>query len=266
MVGDAGQEEIRFHLYGGLRVTRGGRDIQLTQPKQRAILALLLATPDRAVPVPEMIDAFWPREPAGSVLNQIHRHIGALRRLCEPELARRQTGRYIASVGNGYRLRLTAESLDVLRFRATIAQAEQLDHARPHRVFSLYLAALAIASAPAGDDLLRALPVFVGLEDERVRALVTAVGHAESPDEHAALLPALRAATARHALDESLHVAHMTALCRTGRPAEALELTGRSGPHCARNWEPRRAPRSKRLSGSPWVESARVPRLDPSPP
>jgi len=53
---------------------------------------LLLATPDESIPIAEMIDAFWPGKPAGSVLNQIHRHIGALRRLCEPGLARRQTG------------------------------------------------------------------------------------------------------------------------------------------------------------------------------
>ena len=216
-------EAVRFILYGGLRVTRDGRDVNLTQPKQRAILALLLAT-GRSVPVSEMIDAFWPREPAVSVLNQIHRHIGALRRLCEPELGRRQTGRYLASVGNGYRIHVSPENLDVLRFRATIAQAERLDGGHRRHVFDTYLSALAIAPAPAGDDLLWALPVFAGLEDERVRALVTAAEYAESADEHASLLPALRAATARHALDESLHAAHMIALCRTGRPSEALEL------------------------------------------
>jgi len=92
-------------------------------------------------------------------------------------------------VGNGYQLRVTTESLDVLRFRATIAQAEQLDPAHRQEVFSRYLAALSIAPAPAGDDLLRTLPVFLGLEDERVRALVMAAEYAASPDEYAALLP-----------------------------------------------------------------------------
>ena len=146
MVSDADQaaarppEAVRFRLYGGLRVTRDGRDVTPTQPKQRAILALLLAT-DRSVPVSEMIDAFWSREPAASVLNQIHRHIGALRRLCEPELGRRQTGRYLASVGNGYRMHVSPENLDVLQFRATIAQAERLDGVHRRRVFGTYLSA-----------------------------------------------------------------------------------------------------------------------------
>ena len=216
-------EALRFRLYGGLSVTRDGRDVALNQPKQRAILALLLAT-DRSVPVSEMIDACWPREPAASVLNQIHRHIGALRRVFEPELGRRQTGRYLASVGNGYRIHVSPENLDVLRFRATIAQAERLDGVDRRRVFGTYLSALAIASAPAGDDLLWTRPVFAGLEDERIRALVTAAEYAETADEYASLRPALRAATALHPLDESLHAAHMTALCRTGRPSEALEL------------------------------------------
>ncbi|MDT4936296.1 MAG: hypothetical protein QOK11_4188, partial [Pseudonocardiales bacterium] len=214
---------VRFGLFGGVRIVRDSVEIEVTQPKQRAILALLLATPGEPVSLGEMIDALWSGEPAASVLNQIHRHVGALRRTCQPELRRRQVGRYILRAGTGYRLIAGVDDCDVLRFRSLVREAYGLV-GTGHREEALrsYLISLAIAATPAGDDRLWALPVFVGLEDERLRAIIAAAEHCESPDEFAAVLPILRAATGRHPLNEALHAHLMTALTRTGRPAEAL--------------------------------------------
>ncbi|HEX3335745.1 MAG TPA: transcriptional regulator [Jatrophihabitans sp.] len=216
---------VRFGLFGGVRIVRDSVEIEVTQPKQRAILALLLATPGEPVSAAEMIDALWSGEPAASVLNQIHRHVGALRRACEPELRRRQVGRYIVAAGTGYRLIARVADCDVLRFRSLVREAHRLA-GTGHRQDALrtYLDSLAIAAAPAGDDRLRALPAFVGLEDERVRAIIATVEECETPDEFAAVLPLLRAATGRHPLNEALHAHLMTALTRTGRSSESLEV------------------------------------------
>ena len=97
-------EPVSFALFGGVRVVRDGVEVEITQPKQRAILALLLSTPGEPVSLSEIIDALWSGEPAASVTNQIHRHVGALRRAFQPELQRRQVGRYILPAGTGYRL------------------------------------------------------------------------------------------------------------------------------------------------------------------
>lgn len=216
---------VRFGLFGGVRIVRDGVEIEVTQPKQRAILELLLATPGEPVSRAEMIDSLWSGETAASVLNQIHRHVGALRRACEPELQRRQVGRYILPAGTGYRLIAGVDDCDVLRFRNLVREAHRLDSAG-HRQDALrvYLSSLAIAATPAGDDRLWALPAFVGLEEERVRAIIAATKQCESPDEFAAVLPILRAATGRHPLNEALHTHLMTALTRTGRPADALKI------------------------------------------
>ena len=216
---------VGFALFGGVRVVRRGVEVEITQPKQRAILALLLAAPGEQVTLSELIDALWSGEPAASVTNQIHRHIGALRRTFQPELQRRQVGRYIVAAGTGYRLVCGAKDCDVLRFRSLIAEARRLAGAglRQEAARS-YLSSLAVAFAPAGDDTMRGLPGFVGLEDERVRAIIGAAEHCESPDEFATVLPILRAAAARHRLNEALHAALMTALTHTGRAAEALEV------------------------------------------
>jgi DNA-binding SARP family transcriptional activator/tetratricopeptide (TPR) repeat protein len=218
-------ESVRFALFGGVRILRGGAEVDLRQPKQRAILALLLSTPGEVVSVSEIIDALWSGEPAASVTNQIHRHVGALRRACEPELPRRQIGRYILPAGSGYRLVAGTADCDVLRFRSLVQEAYQLAGTGMRKeAGSTYLSSLAVASAPAGDDTMWTLPAFVGLEDERVRAIIAAVEPCETPDEFAAVLPFLRAAAARHRLNEALHAKLMTALTRTGRAAEALKV------------------------------------------
>jgi DNA-binding SARP family transcriptional activator/tetratricopeptide (TPR) repeat protein len=215
---------LRFGLFGGVRVQRDGIEVPITQRKQREILALLLAAPNEQVAVSEIIDALWPDEPAASALNQIHRHIGSLRRICEPGLPRRNVGRHIVPSGGGYRIAVDAESSDVLRFRALVRQADQGAGGDRHGVFRAYVPALDVASAPADCDSLRAHPSFVGLEDERIRAVVAAAEMCETPDEHAAVLPALRAASARHRLDETLQAQVITALCRTGRASDALAV------------------------------------------
>ena len=198
---------------------------RLTQPKQRAILALLLSTPSEPVYMSQIIDALWPGDPAASVTNQVHRHVGSLRRVFQPGLPRRQTGRYLLPAGTGYRLAVGSDDCDVLRFRSLLREASRFARAGNRSgARREYLDALAIASAPAGEDTMWTLPAFVGLEDERVQAVTAAAEHSETAGEFAALLPVLRATAARHPLNESLHAQLMTALTRTGRVIEALEV------------------------------------------
>lgn len=221
-------ERVCFGLFGGVRVVRGGFEIELTQPKQRAILALLLSTPSEPVYMSEIIDALWSGEPAASVTNQVHRHVGSLRRVFQPGLPRRQIGRYLLPAGTGYRLAVGSEDCDVLRFRTLVRDASQFTRAGERSAARrAYLTALAVASAPAGEDTMWVLPAFVGLEDQRVQAIIAAAEHCETTDEFAALLPVLRAAAARHRLNETVHARLMTALTRTGRATEALEAYAR---------------------------------------
>ncbi|WP_433167137.1 BTAD domain-containing putative transcriptional regulator [Kribbella sp. CA-247076] len=214
---------VRFGLFGGVRVIRAGVEIPVTQRKQRAILGLLLATPGETVGLSELVDELWPGEPAASVTNQIHRHIGALRRICEPQLVRREAGRYLLPAGTGYRLVAGPEESDVAQFRAAVRQARGLSE-QGDRTASLrgFLDALEVAAAPAGDDRLRSLAAFVGLEDERVRAIVSAAELCAVAPEYAAMVPVLRTASTHHPLDESLHAHLVLALSAIGRTADAL--------------------------------------------
>jgi DNA-binding SARP family transcriptional activator len=222
------EDTVRFALFGGVRVVRAGAEVELTQSRQRAILALLLSSPGEPVYVSEIIDALWSGEPAASVTNQIHRHVGALRRVFQPGLARRQVGRYLLPAGTGYRLVAGPGDCDVLRFRGLIQEAYQLARTgKRTEAGRAYRSALAVASAPPGEDTMRTLPALVALEDERVQAIIAAAEHCETTGDFAAVLPILRAAVARHQLNEAVHAQLMTALTRTGRAAEALEVYAR---------------------------------------
>lgn len=214
---------VRFSLFGGARVERGGVEIEVTQPKQRAVLSLLLATPGDVVSLSEITQALWSGEPAASVTNQIHRHVGLLRRICQPGLERRKSGDFILASGAGYRLVVAPENCDVLRFRGLVVDAQRLaQEGRRVEALARYLESLRVAPTPAGDEQLGILPVFVRLEDERAQAIIAAADQCEEADEFASVLPLLRAAAGRHPLNEALHAHLITALARTGRTAEAL--------------------------------------------
>jgi DNA-binding SARP family transcriptional activator/tetratricopeptide (TPR) repeat protein len=224
-VDGAASGPVRFVLFGGARIMREGIPIEVRQPKQRGLLGLLMANPGTPVTLADAIDTLWPGQPAVSVTNQVHRHVGALRRLCEPSLQRRAVGRYILPAGNGYRLAVDEAHSDVLRFRRLVRDAYQRAEAGDRQqALSSYRAALELASGPAGDERQIRLPTFVGLEDERVAAISAAIGLCERAEDFSALLPVVRAATARHPLDETLHAALMHALTGTGRAGDALEV------------------------------------------
>ncbi|WP_455567334.1 hypothetical protein, partial [Streptomyces diastatochromogenes] len=55
------------------------------------------------VPVPEIVDALWGPHPPRTALNVVRRHVGSLRRLLEPGLPARASGRRLLRGAGGYR-------------------------------------------------------------------------------------------------------------------------------------------------------------------
>ncbi|WP_375483911.1 BTAD domain-containing putative transcriptional regulator [uncultured Jatrophihabitans sp.] len=217
--------EVQFVLFGGVRIVRAGVEIEVTQPKQRGLLALLLANVGEVVSVGSIVDALWAGEPAATAVNQLHRHVGALRRACEPGLGRRQSGQFILGSGHGYRIAVDPDTSDLVRFRQLATQARELgDVGDQANALRLSLRALAVAASPAADEDFQDLPEFASVEDERIAAIVTAVKQCRYAADYAALLPALRSASERHPYDESLAANLVDVLSRTGRSAEAVRL------------------------------------------
>jgi DNA-binding SARP family transcriptional activator len=111
---------LRVHLLGRFRILKGHDEAAKTlwgRPQALAILEYLLLHRNRAVPVDELVEAFWPEAP--SVENTaLYTRLSQLRRGLQ------QIGGALRRESNGYRLDLPQECwLDIDAFEQALAAA-----------------------------------------------------------------------------------------------------------------------------------------------
>ena len=127
-----------FRVLGTLQANRDGSALPLPSRRQRALLAALLTRAGRPVPADELIEAAWgdglpdhPKAALQTVLSRLRAVLGA-------EL--------ISASISGYRLNVTADDVDALRFEAL---RERAAHAPDAAAAGLLDAALALWRGPA---------------------------------------------------------------------------------------------------------------------
>ncbi|MFB9676396.1 ATP-binding protein [Streptosporangium vulgare] len=219
---------LRLQVLGPLRVWRGENEVEPGPRQQAYLLALLLARGGRPTGTGELIDLIWGEDAPASALNVIHKYVGSLRRLLEPDLPPRGTGAYLLKRGNGYLCAAGADLLDLTRFRqqsaaARTARAEGRDAA----ALDHYLDALRLWSGPAGDGWVHgpaATPIFASLDDEYFHACVEAAAVALVLGQPARVLPALHLAAAMAPLHEPVQASLITLLGGAGQQAKALAV------------------------------------------
>ncbi|MGI8331350.1 ATP-binding protein [Actinomadura scrupuli] len=222
------QGPLRLQVLGPLRVWRGESELAAGPRQQAYLLALLLARGGRPTGTGELIDLIWGEDAPASALNVIHKYVGSLRRLLEPDLPPRGTGAYLLRRGNGYLCAAGADLLDLRRFRqqsgaARTARAEGHDAA----ALDHYLDALRLWSGPAGDGWVHgpaAASIFAGLNDEYFQACIEAAAVALMLGHPTRVLPALRLAAAMAPLHEPVQAGLITLLGGAGQQAEALAV------------------------------------------
>ncbi|WP_377510612.1 AfsR/SARP family transcriptional regulator [Micromonospora vulcania] len=213
---------LSFAVLGPVRAWRGQSEIDLGTRQQRLILTMLLVRAGSAVSVTELVDLLWESDPPPSANNVVHRHVGILRRRFEPGLATRESGSVLIRDGAEYRLRVDGESLDLLRFRRLVAEAEG---SSGEPAVEFYREALALwrdrcaAGLQAGG---RIHPEFVAVDGERFAAVRAATDAALRAGCVHLVLPAIRLAAEYEPLDEALQSRLLLALAADGRRAEAL--------------------------------------------
>ncbi|MEU4037333.1 AfsR/SARP family transcriptional regulator [Streptomyces collinus] len=221
-------EAVRFAVLGPVRVWRAGTELDLGGSRERALLALLLVRAGQPVETAEIIDVLWGPNPPGTALSMVRRHVGSLRRLLEPGLPARGTGRWLLRGAGGYRIVTDSDSLDLLRFRALLAEGRRAaaagDQARAAELLTDSLSRWQGPAATAIPAEARAHEAFGTLDREYLAALKDAADAALGAGLPAAVLPRLRAAAADNPLDEPLLSRLMLALSATGARAEALAV------------------------------------------
>ncbi len=216
-------EGLRLAVFGGPRVWRDGAELDLGPPQRRMLLTLLMLAGGDAVSTDLVVETLWEDNPPETALNVVHRHVGQLRRTLEPELTSRQPGTYVAAAGNGYRLAVSAENLDLLELRMLLSGDR--DRGAVGRALALAAgrAGAGVATTPTMGSLL------APIEADRVAAGLAGGELADAlhdVQEARRLLPAIQAIAHDHPFDEPLQAALTRTLVAAGRRADALAHFG----------------------------------------
>ncbi|WP_051807196.1 ATP-binding protein [Actinoplanes subtropicus] len=217
-----------MQILGPLRLWRGAVELDQGPRQQAYLLALLLAHEGRPISTTELTELIWDDEPPATALNIIQKHVGALRRLFEPQLTSRDAGSYLHRRGNSYVFTAHPGMLDLLAFRNGIAAAK-VNHARGHHGEALdhYLRALNLWVGPAAAGLHHgpaAMAVFAALDAEFYDACADAAELAGSEHRPGEVLPALQLAASMAPVHEPVQAALIRVLGAAGRQAEALSM------------------------------------------
>ena len=132
---------MRFRILGPIQALLDDDEpAALGAPKQRGLLALLLANRRRVVTAEQLIDGLWGEAPPASAVQSLQVYVHGLRRALGSER--------IETAGRGYRVVVGEDELDLDRFERTLERGR---------------AALeAGRSDDAADDLREALAIWRG--------------------------------------------------------------------------------------------------------
>ncbi|MDH3299279.1 MAG: winged helix-turn-helix domain-containing protein [Acidimicrobiia bacterium] len=210
---------MKVGVLGPLLVTAGGKQLPLGGPKQRAVLALLVARPGTVVSVATIIDGVWGDSAPGAVESSLQSYVSHLRS---------DAGLAIERVGDGYRLDLgESATIDALEFERSVDRANDLLDGDPEGADIALRGALALWRGRPYSDLpaMSALgPEVARLENLHRSARELSVDVSLALGDNEAAIRTIDELTAEDPFRESLRSKHMIALYRLGRQAAALSV------------------------------------------
>ncbi|MFA9430040.1 BTAD domain-containing putative transcriptional regulator [Egicoccus sp. AB-alg2] len=212
---------MQFGVLGPLSLVRDGATIDVTTPKQRALLTHLLVQARRPVPIEQLVAGLWGEQPPAQALVSLRSYVSNLRRTLDG------TGVTIASRNRGYLLDADPDAVDHVRFERLLATGRgHLRAGDPAAALGALDAALAlwrgdVFADAADNELLRGDAVRLdelrrGAHEDRMEALLQ-LGR---PEE---VVAAATDFVLREPLRERARGQLMLALYRTGRGPDALE-------------------------------------------
>ena len=218
--------DVQFSLLGPLRAWRGPAEVDIGPNQQRATLALLLVRANELVSTDDLIELLWERNPPGSAINAIHKYIGAIRRLLEPDLEARTSGRWLTRQGRAYRLAADESTSDLIVFRRMVKDARSARAGdRLADALDLLMEALGLRRGACGEGLElcgRHRDYFTAVDREYPDAIAEAADTALACAQPLRILPLLRRVASDAPLNESLQARLMLLLAATGQQALAL--------------------------------------------
>jgi DNA-binding SARP family transcriptional activator len=210
---------LEFRVLGPLEALVRGTPARIGGPRQRALLAVLLAHANEVVPVARLVDEVWGDDPPVTAGNVLQTYVSQLRKVLGRDT--------ITTRGKGYVVAVADGALDLRVFeRRANAGARALADGGFATAAAEFRAALALWRGPALADLADepcARTIGARLDELRVVALERAIDAELACGRDADLLAELDALVARHPLHERFRAQQMLVLYRCGRQADALE-------------------------------------------
>ncbi len=108
-------------VLGPVGVTLAAQPVDLGTPKQRALVAALALGRGRPVSVDAIVDLLWGDDPPPGVTATLQAYVSQLRRVLEPERARRAPATVLVTVAPGYALRVPDDAVDAHLFEQVVS-------------------------------------------------------------------------------------------------------------------------------------------------
>ncbi|HEY5650935.1 MAG TPA: BTAD domain-containing putative transcriptional regulator, partial [Acidimicrobiia bacterium] len=213
---------MRFAVLGPVTVGDGEQSQQLRGPRQRAVLALLLSDPARAVTADRMVTEIWGEGAGTGAVDSLYTHVSTLRRLLGKDRIDRDS--------SGYRLVLRdGDEIDAQVFEREVGEARRVAVADAAGAVEMFDTALSrwrgrpyegLEDVPSlAAEISRLEGIHAAAEMDRIEALL------QSGATPAAV--EVEAICDRRPLDERPWSLLMRSLYRDGRQADALRTCTR---------------------------------------
>jgi len=207
---------VRFGVLGPVTVTQDGAALNIGGPKQRTVLALLVANAGSYVSIEAIIDAVWGEEAGSNARRVVQTYVANLRA---------ELGDTIVKTGNGWRLDVSREQIDAASFEDEYQAAREVLESNPQQASVALREALASwRGHPYADvEAHGALDGEISrLTELRIAAQASRIDADLALRRDADLVGELEALMAQHPFSERFRAQHMLALYRAGRQQEAL--------------------------------------------
>jgi DNA-binding SARP family transcriptional activator len=241
---------IDLRLLGPVRALAGGRDLEIGHPRQRGLLALLMADVGVPVPFDRLAELLWDGRPPRMARNVMAGYATRLRKALAAA-APRGSAVELAARDGGYVLHADRSAVDLYRFRDLAARGGRHDSPVEERARLLRQALDEWSGTPltglwgTGVESLRA-----GLEEQRRQVLNSFYDTQLRLGRAREILPELQWLIAEHPYAEDLMLRLVKAHSGSGNQAEALRQYAAFVERLARDLATRPGPELQAASAS----------------
>ncbi len=258
---------IRVRVLGPLEVTVDGVPASVGGPRQRCVLARLIAGHGQVVSADRLIEDLYADEAPPRALAAVQSYISHLRRALEPGRAAWDRAGVLAASPPGYALRLGYDMVDAWAFENEVHQAAGLDD--PAAVHSRLSPALASWRGPAFQEF-GGLPwadlEASRLDELRLTAIEMRADAALRLGRAAQMVADLDQLTAEHPLREEAWRLLALALYQSGRQGDALAALRRARARLAEELGVDPGPALRELEDGILAHAAHLSAPAPGPP